>query len=429
MTEPAASERAAFASLREDRLDFKFSAEWDDYYARMTPFLMSADASIRDSAVERLCMAVFWAERSNARRANAEFSLARMHWLRGAVEGAAARNPDVRRAFLGYMRYHGGDELFAAPLCAWFADWLAAAADPRLRDELRGALILHAGYSEAASREWIAALDDPSDYVRACAAKMLGEWCGETTAPTAKDLFDLIGDKDIARPGVAGPFWSGHGKALDGEPHPAEWMLRILATRRGAEPDDLPFNGVDFYLHELCYSSPDAVERMLRLGCKELALETALEHRGVVPGMEPILARLGDDPAPDIAAYAIRHLAFYYDVLHPRAGEFQVTRSLDWDARAVVFEIPIANKAHVRVFTVLYPREGARFTDDDAWSLIDKAVDPARRGALAPHEMAFGGPPAPYRLGSELLFKFERARVTLSGDVDAKSWTRAEICV
>jgi len=44
---------------------------------------------------------------------------------------------------------------------------------------------------------------------RACAAKRLGDWCDETTTPTAPSLFDLVGAKDIQRPGIAGPFWSG----------------------------------------------------------------------------------------------------------------------------------------------------------------------------------------------------------------------------
>ena len=46
-----------------------------------------------------------------------------------------------------------------------------------------------------------------------------------------------------------------------------------------------------------------------------------------------------------------------------------------------------------------YPREGSSFTDDDAWSLIDRVVDPKRRGALLPHELASDDAPAPFRLG------------------------------
>jgi hypothetical protein len=419
---------AAFAALREESLHLKSGvAAWDDYYARMAPYVASADASIRDSAIERICMAVFRAEPMNARRSKDEYSIARLRWLRSVLENASMHYPDVSRAFLERMLYHGDDEPFIAPLCAWLDEWLAAAADPRLREVLRGALILHGAHSVAAAQEWITLLDDESDYVRACAAKRLGDWCDETTIPMATSLFDLVGAKEIQRPGIAGPFWSGHQYKHCGNPDPSQWMLDILAKRRNSEPANLPFNGVDFHLHELCDSSPDAVELMLRLGHKQLALETTLEQLAVVSGLQPILVRFGDDSDVNVAVRAIRHLAMYYCVLHARAAEFHVTRSLDWDTRAIAFQLWEGDDPHARLFNVLYPREGSRFTDDDAWSLIDRVVDPTRRGPLLPHRLASDGTPAPFRLGSQLLFRFDRARIELQGDPDAKLWNRLEI--
>jgi hypothetical protein len=300
----------AFAGLREEPLHLRVGVTaWDDYYARMAPFVASADASIRDSAIERLCMAVFSAEPMNARRSNDEYSIARLGWLRSVLENASTHYPDVSHAFLEHMRFHGDDEPFVAPLCAWLGEWLAAASDPRLREVIRGALIPH---TVAAAQAWITLLDDESDYVRACAAKRLGDWCDETTIPTATSLFDLVGAKDIQRPGVAGPFWSGHEYRHCGKPDPSEWMLDILAKRLNSELANLPFIGVDFHLHELCDFSPDAVELMLRFGHKELALETALERLAVVSGMQPILVRFGDDSDVNVAVRAIRHLAMYY---------------------------------------------------------------------------------------------------------------------
>jgi hypothetical protein len=165
----------------------------------------------------------------------------------------------------------------------------------------------------------------------------------------------------------------------------------------------------------------------LRLGHKDLALETALEQPTVVSGMQPILVRFGDDSDENIAVRAIRRLAMYYGVLHARAAEFQVTRSLDWDSRAIAFKLKEGRDPDSRVFNVLYPREGSSFTNDDAWSLIDRVADPTRRGALLAHRLAYDGAPAPYRLGSQLLFRFDRARIELEGDPDAKLWRRLEI--
>jgi len=421
-------ETVAFAGLREEPLHLKVGVTaWADYYARMAPFVASADASIRDGAIERICMAVFRAEPMSARRSNGEYSIARLGWFRNVLENASTHYPDVSRAILEHMRFHGDDEPFVAPLCAWLGEWLAAAADPHLREVIRGALILHGPHTVGSAQEWITLLDDESDYVRACAAKRLGDWCDETTIPTATSLFDLVGAKDIQRPGVAGPFWTGHQFGHCGKPDPSEWMLDILAKRLDSEPANLPFNGVDFHLHELCDFSPDTVELMLRLGHKKLALETALGQLAVVPGMQPILVRFGDDSDVNIAVRAIRHLAMYYCVLHARAAEFHVTRSLDWDARAIAFKLQVGEGPHAHFFNVHYPREGSSFTDDDAWSLIDRVVDPAQRGALLPHELASDDAPAPFRLGSQLLFRFDRARIELQGDADAKLWKRLEI--
>ena len=105
----------------------------------------------------------------------------------------------------------------------------------------------------------------------------------------------------------------------------------------------------------------------------------------------------------------------------------RIARSLDWDARAIAFKLQVEEDPHVRLFNVLYPREGSSFTDDEAWSLIDRVVDPTRRGALLPHELACDDAPAPFRLGSQLLFRFDRARIELQGDADAKLWKRLEI--
>jgi hypothetical protein len=44
----------AFADLREEPLHLKMGVTaWDGYYARIAPFIASADVSIRDSAIAR----------------------------------------------------------------------------------------------------------------------------------------------------------------------------------------------------------------------------------------------------------------------------------------------------------------------------------------------------------------------------------------
>lgn len=262
----------AFWLLRESRFDFQSGAEWDAYYAKMAPHTEHDNFRIRDSAIERLCMAVFRSEpmRAPYRERDFDAMLKRALWLRGVIEAAAARHADVKSAVVGHMRYHGDDEPFAPMVVNWFRDWLDEETDAELRDQIRGVIVLHEPQEDSQSSlaHLIALLDDPSDYVRACAAKMLGE-CPERLMPPT-EIFGLIAAKDIARPGVAGPFWSARRWTNDGAPDPAEWMLNILARRSGPEPDNLPFNGVDFHLHELCDHSPRQVARMIDLGHKFL---------------------------------------------------------------------------------------------------------------------------------------------------------------
>lgn len=401
--------------------------EWDVYYPRMSGFLTDADSSIRDGAIERLCMAVFWAERMSARGSSGTDarSLARLGWLLDRIEAAAAKHDDVKDAFLDHMRYHGDGEPFAGPVTERFRAWLNVESDADLQEKLRGAIVLHEpeGDMDAGIARLVALLDDPSAYVRACAAHRLGERVGECD----DDLLAFISAKDIERPGVAGPFWSACGFREGEGPDAAEWMLNILANRNGPEPEHLPFNGVDFHLHEICDGSPESVEMMLRLGHKALAAQTATERRGVVPGMEPVLRRLGDDPDPEIAKYAVWHLAFYYAVLHPRAGEFGVASEPDWDSRVALFRIDMAVGAHTRASCVLYAKDADGLSEKDSWALVDRLVSPERRGALGPHELSFDDVAEPYRLGLELLYKFANARVEFWGDPDAQRWKRVEI--
>jgi hypothetical protein len=83
------SDAVAFTRLREEPLHLKFGVTaWDDYYARIAPFVVNSDASIRDCAIERICMAVFRAEPMNARRSKSEYSIARLQWLRTVLEDA-----------------------------------------------------------------------------------------------------------------------------------------------------------------------------------------------------------------------------------------------------------------------------------------------------------------------------------------------------
>jgi hypothetical protein len=312
----------AFWALRELPLHDMSDAAWEAYYPAMVPWLTHNNAEIRDCAVERLSMAVMRAEYSSGRK-DAKQSVPaaeRLAWLLAHVERAHEEHVAVLPRFLRGLRYHGDHEPFQTPLLAWLetiAERRVAGVDAGL---VQGTQIIleRVTYDDLPKHmtRWIALLDHPSDYVRGCASTQLGEYCDEESVPTADELFDLIGAKEVVRPGIAGPFWSPQSFLIDAvtRQRVTGWMLDLLEQRRGAVPaiDDMPANDIEFHLHELCSLSPDLMWRMIRGGHMELALMTATEMLERIEGVEPVLERLAADANLSIAGGAKRHLQAFY---------------------------------------------------------------------------------------------------------------------
>jgi hypothetical protein len=310
---------------------------WQNYYDTMAPWLIADDPSIRKAAVERLTMAVFRAEPSVVSRAYLRDAagnshlVARMEWLLNAVSKAQATHKNVVPEFLRAIRYHGDDAPFNVPL----ANWLAAieAFPPAGVDPCRalGARVLIqpvATWAEAVA--WLLPmLDHPATYPRACAAYRLSNLADQDAfdedlmgdvshLPTEADIVALIVEKELARPGVLGPFWSPRYYS----PYQIEttlWLIDILERRNGPAPADLPFNDIDFYLHELCGNNPVLIQRFIDNGFEELAWLAATEHAVPVEGMEPILRQLMQSTNARIAGSSARHLANQYGPDAPRS--------------------------------------------------------------------------------------------------------------
>ena len=154
--------------------------------------------------------------------------------------------------------------------------------------------------------------------MRGCAAYLLGNVCDEETDPDATTLFGIIGSKERERPGIAGPFWTPQQYDMDSADweRVTQWMLDLLEQRKGTPPplSIMPFNDIEFYLHELCSHSPELMWRMLRGGHVGLALMTATEMNERVEGVQPVLEALASDADPEIAIRAKNHLAAHYKI-------------------------------------------------------------------------------------------------------------------
>jgi hypothetical protein len=210
-----------------------------------------------------------------------------------------------------------------------------------------------------------------------------------------------------------------------------EWMMDILEHRNGPEPADMPFNGIDFYLHEICAYSPETVRRMIKGGHLELAVETAMETHGVVPGMEAVLRELADHP--DYLAYypSQVQLARYCRVLHPGRAHGSIRHLPNWSADCDTYCFHWGKDRTTLLTLVLYPKDSlAPFDDALAWSLIDKFLPTELRGepVNSPIGSWNDGPAEPLILGNQLQWSYAAGpSVRLDGDVTTKIWQRIEI--
>jgi hypothetical protein len=427
-----------FQELVEDRFHYGTDDAWEGYYARMAPYVHYSDAQIRRKAIERLCMAVFFEEGMSFWRREpktdmpAENAVRRVRWLIDQMTSTHAVYPDTLPAFLDQLRRNGDKEPYSGPVLAWLHSLQANPPAGVRPDLIQGTLILAGDCGETwpeSAPRWIAFLDDASNYVRACAAMMLGKHCSGATEIEVSHCFDLIKSKELIRPGIAGPFWSGFPFDYQGSFNACEWMMEILEKRNGPEPEDLPFTGVDFHLHELCSGSIPSIERMLQSGHKALAFKTATESQGIVEGMKEILLRLGEDADPAWGRIAWEHLARHYHVLHHRARKSEfLSFFAEWAPGADLFVIRLNWGDPWLDVAVLYPAEGqASFEDAEAWKLIDRLLPPALRGEIAPNRMnrTMTGP---CRMDDALLYDFTSgAHMTLEGRPDLKQWTRIDI--
>jgi hypothetical protein len=329
-----------FWDLRDAPLHLYGPEEWKTYDPAMAVWLAHADQDIREYAIERLSTATLhWDYQHSDRAAQKnQQSPARIDRLLEEIEKAHHQWPDVIPEFLRNLRFHGDDEHVAPYLLRWIGKIASQSQLSVDQGLILGTQLLLRRREPVIGDQmldWISLLDAPSPYLRGCAAYLLGVCSddeddedeeGAATQPdavqwpTKRALMVLIGEKEIQRPGVAGPFWSpSHQEypATDADfIYAALWMMDLLERRQDQPPilGEMPYNDITFYLHELCCDDPVAMQRMIDGGFIELALMTATEIQGKVNGVTTILEKLATDPDARIAAAARNHLQRHYEV-------------------------------------------------------------------------------------------------------------------
>jgi len=296
---------AAFRALRETPLHRLTPAEWEAWYSCVAAYLDHFDPETRASAVERLMMGVFGAERlPNAREDLAAVDAHRRRraaWLLDETESTHARHPDILPTLLRGLSWHSDDPPFPEVLLPWLRD-LRARALPGVPDELaEGAEVL------VSRLAWDGpglppGIDHPSDWVRGCVACALGR--GDFGDPEGNGRLDpgivtVLTEIELARPGIVGPFWSGCSYfGEDPGIDPLAWMLDIIERRRSPEPAILFFNGIDFHVHELAAGNPEAIRRLEQAGHLDIAIEAAVELGARSRAWRPCCANWRQTPTP-----------------------------------------------------------------------------------------------------------------------------------
>lgn len=433
-------DKTASKSLLKAPLHQFKAKDWPDWYEGVAALVEAEEAETRAAAVERLAMAVFWSEYSQVyddSEAAIAAKLERARWLLGVVDKGAQRHEDVIAVFLHELRYKGDGEPYPQVILPWLRHLLSRSAGP-LAERVEGLIILIGGIGDWDGVGLPEILDHPSNHVRACAAHVLGRMGAGESQDADGPYFDAdfiaaLTAKELERPGIAGPYWSSTGFLQSDFDNlgfePLAWMLDIIEQRQGPEPRDLPFNGIDFHVHELAGDHPDAVRRLWRAGRSDLAAMAATEIRAVVPGMEAVLIALGNDAEAEIALAAQLHLAAYYGALHPKADAARIRYVPDWRPGLDAFVIHYGELGSSRGSGIFYPRGRAVLDDVEAWAAVDAALPEAERGAIGRHYLAaHDAAPGPYQMGADLLYSFESgARVELIGRRDGDGLIRVDV--
>jgi hypothetical protein len=161
------------------------------------------------------------------------------------------------------------------------------------------------------SQLFLEALNYPSYLVRANAAKALGalfigctKHSPKPTAPLAEQLTFLKSIEE-KNPGVAGPFLQGTVWFLEQDPPLPEDFMRdwLLATLRASQRErDVPgCISLEFFAHEYFSFDGDAIEQLLAMGRRSLAVFTATENPVAIPRIQATLDRMAASSDSEIA--------------------------------------------------------------------------------------------------------------------------------
>lgn len=312
--------------------------QWDWIFARFISLLNSQDWIIREQAIARLKTALEVENKQTNRVAE------RLPKILQAIAHQATLTPDIFEEFCYQFIWLGDDEPYNSLILQWL-EQLASDKQRQLPSDeaIEAAKIYFYGYGwtwAEAGAKLILALDRDDLTIRACAAYQIGKFYARIQPyswdddeylqmkqqiaegiPPIAEMMELIRQKELERPGVAGVF--GHECPKDDlSLDYGAWILDILENSPSPEPyiKYFPCN-LAFDAHERFSRDADAIRRLMQMGRVYIAVAAATDERHKIAALEPLLIEMGDNEDPEIVRSASWHLAYHYHYLHPKGAE------------------------------------------------------------------------------------------------------------
>ena len=386
------------SEIRQTEFHTVAGDEWDAVFDKLLILLGADSPEIVDAALERAATAI-WAEKyipnhdPTARR-----DMSRIRLI--AVFARLEQRADVVGRMLGFASHAGSmadDDEFRTCFLEWVdsfqppteavGEWDDAALTIRME------LGIFGDDWKSASPHLTDFLDHSSLRVRACAAAALGELMTGEPVEHARlgELLRDIHDREIERPGIAGPFYGGicdHLEELpgDGRASVKAWMLSIIENRKAPEPQipGIRFIGIDFHAHELFADDPDGVRELIRIGRADIAVAAAGDKNEIIDGMKEVLIELGNSDDEEVCRLASWHLAYKYRTLHPQGRERGFVSAIPLSGGEELFLNGHPESPRYPYAAILYPPVGRSFTSDEAQHWINRLLPEGFRGQTGP---------------------------------------------
>jgi hypothetical protein len=332
-------------------LDFPYSSrEWDEIFEHFTDLLDHPERWVRNRTIARLIHALEMetSQRSDSTDYQPKPTEERFQSILEAIALQSLKHPHLFEALCSECKYLAKEPPYTHLILEWLEQLAALEEHPTLTpSDILAAQLLLGAYNtswQQVGATLLKLLDHADLTVRAGAANQIGKFCSIAFSskdenrkwrydqekydreqrsvigiPPLDTLMQLIYNKELERPGVAGAFWNVIPK---NEFNAKEWLLNILENSPAPEPR-IPYFPCDlaFDAHERFSRDANSIRRLMNMGRAGTALAAATDEDRKIADFEPLLVELGYHNEPEIIRIAAWYLAYYYHYLHPRGAE------------------------------------------------------------------------------------------------------------